>query len=149
LTSALLDTNIEVKRITEKMRPIVLAPYSFLFSSPKDLRRNESERFTAVPKQTQRSVAIIERLPNEDQNTGIAAVVRAKRILKIIKNVQRFFPIFIERKLPMIAHTAEYRRIIVASELLIPKVALLYSTEDCEIMVEIDQKSEDVTMTGR
>lgn len=38
---------------------------------------------------------------------------------------------------------------MVASELLIPKVALLYSTEDWEIMVEIDQKSEDVTITGR
>lgn len=104
---AALDTNIDVKSIIEKISPIVLAPYSFLSSSPNDLRRKESERLTAVPKQTQSSVAMIERLPNVEPKMGIAAVDRAKKMLNIIKNIHRFFPILIERKLPIIAQTAE------------------------------------------
>jgi hypothetical protein len=127
---ALLERNIEVKRIMENISPIVLAPYSFLSSSPNDLRRNESERFTAVPKHTPKMVAIIDIFINDVPNSGIAAVERAKRILKSIKNVHRFAPIFIERKLPIIAQIAEKRRIMVASDHLIPKVEVLYSTDD-------------------
>jgi hypothetical protein len=105
--SPILDRNIDTKRMVLKISPIVLAPYSFLSSSPKHLRRYESERLTAVPKQIPRIMARIERIQNEVPSIGIKNTVVAKRMLHMRNESQRLVFMRIERNDPMIAPTAE------------------------------------------
>jgi hypothetical protein len=83
--SIALERNIIKKSVSDNINQYVLAPYSFLLSSPIVLIKNQSMRFELTPKNNQRKNAKPDIYQNERERNGNAITRNENKSENIIQ----------------------------------------------------------------